>query len=164
MGSGELGTPHSGQSTSSGERASLISWERSAWTASSPPQVQPRWSCAQLRASMAMASLLVVGINATQQHQPPGVMRPRLLRARRARSPGYRSRVLRWLSALVPAGVLTGFAFLLVTGHYLNDGPVLIRVAEDHGLHEGDLFVLAGWLLSLAVLAVLARRPAPRGR
>jgi hypothetical protein len=70
--------------------------------------------------------------------------------------------VLRWLSALIPAGVLTGFAFLLVTGRYLNDGPVLVRVAEDHGLHEGDLFVLAGWLVSLAVLALLV--PAPRRR
>jgi hypothetical protein len=78
------------------------------------------------------------------------------------RSPGYRSRVLRWLSALVPAGVLTAFAFLLVTGRYINDGPVVVRLAEDHGLHEGDLFVMAGWLVSLAVLALLA--PAPRRR
>jgi len=80
------------------------------------------------------------------------------------RGPGYRSRVLRWLSALIPAGMLTAFAFLLVTGQYLNDGPVLVRLAEDHGLHEGDLFVLAGWLVSLAVLALLVRRLAPRGR
>jgi hypothetical protein len=72
--------------------------------------------------------------------------------------------VLRWLSALIPAGVLTGFAFLLVTGRYLNDGPVLVRVAEDRGLHEGDLFVLAGWLVSLAVLALLVPLPAPRRR
>jgi hypothetical protein len=70
--------------------------------------------------------------------------------------------VLRWLCALVPAGVLTVFAFLLITGRYINDGPVLVRLGEDRGLHEGDLFVLAGWLVSLLVLAVLARRPAAR--
>ena len=76
--------------------------------------------------------------------------------------------MLRWLTALVPAGVLTGFAFLLVTGHYINDGPVLVQLAEDHGLHEGDLFVVAAWLVSLLVLAVLAgwqgRHPVHGGR
>ncbi|GAB3352573.1 hypothetical protein [Modestobacter lapidis] len=68
--------------------------------------------------------------------------------------------MLRRLCALVPAGVLTAFAFLLITGRYLNDGPVLVQVTANHGLHEGDLFVLAGWLVALLALAVLARRPA----
>jgi hypothetical protein len=53
--------------------------------------------------------------------------------------------VLRWLCALITGLVLTGFAFLLVTGDYINDGPVVASVTEDHGLHEGDLFVIAGW-------------------
>ncbi|WP_166533489.1 hypothetical protein [Blastococcus xanthinilyticus] len=73
--------------------------------------------------------------------------------------------MLRWLCALVCGGVLSGFAFLLVTGEYANEGPILLTVSRNHGLHAGDLFVLAGW--AVAVLAVLAlaalppRRPVP---
>ena len=68
--------------------------------------------------------------------------------------------VLRWLSAGVAAVVVTGFAFLLLTGRYINDGPVLVSLGAGHGLHEGDLFVIAGWLLSLVAVAVLLFRPA----
>jgi hypothetical protein len=107
---------------------------------------------------MAMASLLVVAINATQPHQPPG-------RVRRCRaSRGYRGRVLRWLSALVAASVLSGFAFLLVTGEYINDGQVVVFLIDEHGIHEGDLFVLAGWTVSLLALALLLGAPRPRDR
>ncbi|GAB3321543.1 hypothetical protein GCM10027451_43160 [Geodermatophilus aquaeductus] len=68
---------------------------------------------------------------------------------------------LRWLFALVAAAMLTAFALLLVTGEYYNEGPVLLRVAEDHGLHQGDVFVLTGWaagVLSLLGLLLLRRR------
>jgi hypothetical protein len=68
--------------------------------------------------------------------------------------------VVRWLCALVAAGVVTGFAFLLLTGRYLNDGRVLLQLTPTHGLHEGDLFVIAGWLVSLSAVAVLLLRPA----
>lgn len=61
---------------------------------------------------------------------------------------------MRWLYALVVGAVVSGFAFLLVTGEYTKDGPVVVRLLGNHGVHRGDLFVLAGWLL--AVLAVLA--------
>ena len=67
--------------------------------------------------------------------------------------------VVRWLCALVAAGVVTGFAFLLLTGRYFNDGPVLVQLTPAHGLHEGDVFVIAGWLVSLVALAVLLLRP-----
>ncbi|WP_448614652.1 hypothetical protein [Modestobacter sp. URMC 112] len=70
--------------------------------------------------------------------------------------------MLRWLSAVVSTVVVTGFAFLLLTGRYINDGPVVVHVTHSHGLHEGDLFVLAGWLLSLVAVAVLLFRPAGR--
>ncbi|MFW3172543.1 hypothetical protein [Geodermatophilus sp. CPCC 206100] len=69
--------------------------------------------------------------------------------------------MLRWLFAAVVAGILTVFAFLLVTGEYLNDGPVLFRVTAEHGVHKGDVFVVCGWaagLLSEAGLLVATRR------
>jgi hypothetical protein len=53
-------------------------------------------------------------------------------------------------------GVLSGFAFLLLTGQYENEGPVLVRITREHGLHEGDLFVIAGWALAMLALVLLA--------
>jgi hypothetical protein len=68
--------------------------------------------------------------------------------------------VLRWLCALFVGAVLTGFTTLLVTGRYINDGPVLVRLTATHGLHLGDFFVLAGWavaMLAVARLTLMAR-------
>lgn len=64
--------------------------------------------------------------------------------------------MLRWFCAAVAGTVVSGFAFLLVTGRYLNDGPVLTRLAKDWGVHLGDVFVVAGWVVAMAMLAVLA--------
>ncbi len=76
--------------------------------------------------------------------------------------------VLRWFCAAVVGAVVSGFAFLLVTGRYANDGPVLVMVAEGHGVHLGDVFVVAGWAVSMAMLVLVAAthqrrrgRPAP---
>ena len=69
--------------------------------------------------------------------------------------------MLRWLFAAVVAGILTAFAVLLVTGKYVNDGPVLFRVTAEHGMHQGDVFVVGGWaaaLLSEVGLLVTTRR------
>jgi hypothetical protein len=71
--------------------------------------------------------------------------------------------VLRWLCALIVGGVLSGFAFLLLTGRYINDGRVVLRVTTTHGLHAGDLFVIAGWAVAMIALAVLAIAPRRRG-
>ncbi len=68
------------------------------------------------------------------------------------------------MCALVPAGVLSGFTFLLLTGDYINDGQVLVGLGEGRGVHEGDLFVVAGWLVSLTALALLLSRPGERSR
>ena len=65
--------------------------------------------------------------------------------------------MLRWVCAAVVTAVLTGFAFLLVTGNYLEEGAVLATVTTDHGIHRGDLFVLLGWAVSVASVVVLAR-------
>ena len=58
--------------------------------------------------------------------------------------------MLRWLFAVIIAGILSAFAVLLLTGEYINDGPVLITLAEDRGIHEGDIVVVAGWAAALS--------------
>ncbi|WP_136697235.1 hypothetical protein [Geodermatophilus dictyosporus] len=73
--------------------------------------------------------------------------------------------MFRVLCAAVASAVLSGFAFLLVTGQYTNDGPVVLHLSATHGLHLGDLFVVTGWAVAMAMLAVLAwphRRPVSR--
>jgi hypothetical protein len=68
--------------------------------------------------------------------------------------------VLRWLFAIVIAGIVSAFAFLLLTGEYVNDGAVLVALSEDRGIHEGDLFIATGWagaLLSEAGLLFMTR-------
>ena len=72
--------------------------------------------------------------------------------------------MIRWLCALVVAGVLSGFALLLVSGRYINDGPVVVDVSPGHGLHAGDLFVIAGWAGAMVAVLVLAVRPGRRDR
>ena len=67
--------------------------------------------------------------------------------------------MLRWLCALMVGGTLSAFTFLLVTGDYITDGPVLIAVTKSHGLHAGDLFVMAGWAVAMTALFLLARHP-----
>ena len=63
--------------------------------------------------------------------------------------------MIRWLCALVTGGVVTGFALLLVTGRYANDGPVVLPLTPRHGLHAGDFFVIAGWAVAMLALAWL---------
>jgi len=65
--------------------------------------------------------------------------------------------VLRVLCSAVVGAVLSGFAFLLVTGRYINDGPVLVSLGGGHGVHLGDMFVLVGWAMAMVALVVLTR-------
>src|SRR3954467_1285947 len=67
---------------------------------------------------------------------------------------------MRWLSALTVGVILSGFAFLLLTGQYIQEGPVVVSVTHNHGLHAGDLFVIAGWVVGMAALGLLIRAPA----
>ena len=46
--------------------------------------------------------------------------------------------VLRWLCVLTVVGVVSGFALLLLTGQYINDGPVVVAVSDRHGIHADD--------------------------
>jgi hypothetical protein len=72
--------------------------------------------------------------------------------------------VLRWLCALVIGGIVSGFAFLLLSGKYINDGPVVLAISRNHGLHLGDLFVIAGWFVAMLAVLVLAAVPARGNR
>ena len=67
--------------------------------------------------------------------------------------------MLRWTGALVAAVVLSGFALLLVTGHYVDEGPVIATFTQTHGLHQGDLFVLGGWFVGMVGVATAALAP-----
>ena len=69
----------------------------------------------------------------------------------------YGRAVLRRMPALVIAGVLSAFAVLLLTGHYVSEGPVLLRLGVDHGVHLGDVFVVLGWAVALAAVTSLLR-------
>ena len=61
---------------------------------------------------------------------------------------------------MTAAGVLSGFAFLLVTGTYSNDGPTVAEVSPGRGLHAGDFLVHTAWavgMLAILLLTVLRR-------
>jgi len=62
--------------------------------------------------------------------------------------------MLRWVGALLTAAVLSGFAFLLLTGDYIREGPVLVTLTENHGIHRGDLGIVAFWTLGMIGLAI----------
>ncbi|MQA34005.1 hypothetical protein [Modestobacter roseus] len=72
--------------------------------------------------------------------------------------------LIRWAAAGVVAVVLTGFAFLLITGTHRKEGPVVLALSYNHGVHLGDLFVFAGWAVSLLALLLVTALPdrAPR--
>jgi hypothetical protein len=70
--------------------------------------------------------------------------------------------VVRWFCALVSWTILSGFAFLLVTGQYINDGPTVVPLSHNHGVHAGDLLVTAGWAIAMLAVAALALMPARR--
>lgn len=77
---------------------------------------------------------------------------------------GYRATVLRWVCASVAASILSGFAFLLLTGQYSNDGPTVAEVTPGRGLHAGDVVVLAGWAVGMLAIALLLVPTSPRRR
>ncbi len=90
---------------------------------------------------------------------PPDRVRPRPVGTSR----DYGRAVLRWLSALVIAVILSAFAVLLLTGRYVNDGPVLVALGADRGIHQGDVFIVAGWAFAQLSVIGLLRSAGRRG-
>jgi cell division protein FtsX len=66
--------------------------------------------------------------------------------------------LLRRMSAAVIGLVLSGFAVLLLSARYPQSGPILLSFSRGHGVHLGDLFVVAGWALAMAALGALTVR------
>ena len=143
--SGVLSRPHSGHSIR------LPAWTCAAWTASSPPQGQSTSASGQCAVSLEMADLLGVSSDATHRRQPLGAF-PLFT------APGrYRLVMLRWAGAAVAAAAMTGFAFLLLSGQYIREGPVLLSLTETHGIHRGDVGIVAVWALGMLGLLVALR-------
>jgi hypothetical protein len=59
------------------------------------------------------------------------------------------------LVGLVAAAVLSVFAVLLLNGRYRAEGPVVLQLSEDHGIHRGDILIAGGWLIGMIAVAVL---------
>jgi hypothetical protein len=54
--------------------------------------------------------------------------------------------------------VLTALALLGVAGQYPFEGPVVLVLSADHGVHLGDLAVGVAWAVASALVVVLAVR------
>jgi hypothetical protein len=54
--------------------------------------------------------------------------------------------------------LLSGLTFGLVAGHGPWAGPELVGVSPTHGVHEGDLPVLAAWAFGMICCGLLWRR------
>jgi len=63
--------------------------------------------------------------------------------------------MIRGLCALLTAAVLSVFAYLLVTGQYYKEGPTLVHLSAEHGIHRGDLFIACAWLVGVIALLVM---------
>ena len=70
---------------------------------------------------------------------------------------------MRWAGALLATAVLSGFAVLLLTGDYIREGPVLLTLTATHGIHRGDVGIVAVWALGVIGVLVCALS-GPRAR
>jgi hypothetical protein len=105
----------------------------------------------------------------------PGPGRPPR-RGRRGARPGACGRppaaehhgpVLRAAVGLVVGVILSVFAYLLVRGQYIQEGPVVLLVSEERGwgVHRGDILIAGGWLIGMIAIATLVwDRWPPRDR
>ncbi|WP_041794876.1 hypothetical protein [Modestobacter italicus] len=64
--------------------------------------------------------------------------------------------MFRWVGVLLTAAVMSAFAVLLLTGDYIREGPVLVTLSETHGIHRGDVGIVAFWTLGMIGLLIAA--------
>src|ERR671913_1426504 len=65
--------------------------------------------------------------------------------------------VLRAAVGLVAGVIMSVFAYLLVRGAYIQEGPVVLLISEERGwgVHRGDILVAGGWLIGIIAIATL---------
>ena len=79
----------------------------------------------------------------------------------------HHGRVLRAAVGLVVATIVSAFAYLLVRGQYIREGPVVLALSEERGwgIHRGDILIAGGWLIAMIAIATLVwDRWPPRDR
>ncbi len=59
---------------------------------------------------------------------------------------------------MVIAVMVSGLTTLALAGHGPWAGSTILTVFASHGLNQGDLLVLAAWLVSMACCVTLWRR------
>ena len=68
--------------------------------------------------------------------------------------------VRRALMGLVVVGVLSALALAVVVGDHRFQGPVVLRLTPQHGMHLGDAVVVVAWALCVGLVARLVAVPA----
>jgi hypothetical protein len=58
--------------------------------------------------------------------------------------------------------ITTGFTAMLLVDQRPGMGPILVSLSDTHGIHTGDLPVVALWLVGLVSGALLLRDSGPR--
>ncbi|GAA4306942.1 hypothetical protein [Klenkia terrae] len=66
---------------------------------------------------------------------------------------------MRTAAGALVALVLSGFTALLLHGTYEFEGPVVLTLTYNHGLHAGDVLILLGWVVAIVAVVLLVRRP-----
>lgn len=51
------------------------------------------------------------------------------------------------------------FAYLLVRGQYIREGPVVLLLSEERGwgVHRGEMLIAGGWLVAIIAIAPWCR-------
>jgi hypothetical protein len=69
-----------------------------------------------------------------------------------------------WAATAVAVLVMTAFAVDIISGRVVTEGPVLLTLSRTHGIHLGDLYVVAAWLLGAGTSVIHSLRQQRAGR
>jgi hypothetical protein len=59
---------------------------------------------------------------------------------------------------------VTAFIVALIVADYPDEGPILVAFSDTHGIHVGDLVLVAVWVMMTAGLVAIWRRWDSEGR